>query len=546
MSLLKGTFILSIAQYISKILGFIYIIPFIALIGTQGYILFEYAYKPYTLMLSMATLGVPLAISKFVSKYNKLKDFETTKRLFKYGIVFSIFTGMITSGILFFLAPSITLLLVDPNDLTGNTVDDVVYVIRLISVALLFVPVMSIIRGYFQGHGAMIPTAVSQVLEQLTRVLFILATSFLIIETYNGEIKDAVGMATFAASLGAIMGLITLLWFLKYWKDRILKPIDDEEKKPSTVKTKYLLKEVIYSAIPFVIIGLGIPLFQLIETFTINKPLMSIGYSQIEAETINSLIALVQKLILIPVGLATAFGLALVPAVTQAFTVKDTEQLYNHITKTFQVLFWVLMPTIILMMLFSESFFGLMFGMDNMEKGGWIMTWYAPSTILYSFFIVTGFMLQGINKDLFAVFSLLMGVMTKLLLNPFFVMQFEAIGTILTTNIGFLISIILNLWGLKKFANYSFTYIFGQMKIITKISIFLIVVTLSLKFILIKFFQLLEVNLYVEHVSILFISLTISGIFYLVLSFKTNILFELLGEQYRFLKRIKKRQKIKK
>src|SRR5205085_1923916 len=152
--------------------------------------------------LSVSSLGIPIAISQFVSKYNQLGEYETSKKLFRTSLVFMSITGFIGFLLMMLFAPNIADLLVNKNDLTGNKFGDIVYVIRMVSTALLIVPAMSAIRGFFQGHGASMPTAVSQVLEQLVRIIFILISTYYVLEISKGDMKFAIGWATFGATIG--------------------------------------------------------------------------------------------------------------------------------------------------------------------------------------------------------------------------------------------------------------------------------------------------------------------------------------------------------
>jgi O-antigen/teichoic acid export membrane protein len=530
-------------MWISKLLGFLYVIPFIALVGLQGNILYEYAYKPYAIMLSVSTMGIPIAISQFVSKYNELGEYDTSKKILKASLWFTIITGIIGFVLMYSLAPFISEVLVNQKDTTGNNLSDIIYVIRMVSTALLIVPAMSAIRGYFQGYGATIPTAISQVLEQLVRVVFILVTSYYVLHVLKGDMKIAIGWATFAATLGAVAGMISLIWYLKTWKIRIEC---DEPSKPVSISTKKMTKELVFYAIPIVIASLAIPIYQLIETYTINGSLMNIGYTQGQAETANSIIALVQKLILIPVGLASAFGLTLVPAITNAYTAKNSQLLNEYITKTFKVLFFVLMPTIILLMVFSKSVFGMLFGWTNAVEGGRVTFWYAPSLMLYSLFIVTAAILQGINKHKFVLFSLFVGVIAKFVLNPMLTMEFKEVGVIMSTNIGFLLSVGLNAWAINKYASFPFGLIAKQIKTILLLSIGMFGFGYILNYLLAHLLQNAEMNQYVKNLIILAIAGGLSGLFFLVVSIKSGLLFELLGDRFRFLKRIKKRSEKRK
>lgn len=153
--------------------------------------------------------------------------------------------GFITFIILFLLAQPIAGLVVDPDNLQGNSMDDVVFTIRMVSVALLIVPIMSLIRGYFQGFQSMGPTAVSQVIEQIIRIAFILVLTYVIIEVWNGELGTAVGFATFGAFVGAVGGLAVLLVYWAKRRQSIQRQVDE-----STTESGKPLKELYKEPLP--------------------------------------------------------------------------------------------------------------------------------------------------------------------------------------------------------------------------------------------------------------------------------------------------------
>lgn len=542
--LLKGTFILTIASGISKILGLLYVIPFIAMVGATGNILFEYAYKPYAIMISLSTLGIPMAISKFVSKYNERKEFDVSKRMFRSVSWVMLITGIISFLVLYMGAPAIAHWLIDESDKTGNNINDVIYVIRMVSPALIFVPIMSIIRGYFQGYGAMMPTAVSQVVEQVVRTIFILVSCYMILHVFSGQLHVAVGYATFGATAGAIIAFACLLWYLKTWQNRIHDPF--EVTKPNDMKLSQMYKELLVYSIPMVLTGLSIPLYQLIETFTMNQPLMSIGYTQAQAENANSLVSMAQKLILIPVTLATTFGMTLVPAITAAYTKKDFKTLHNHVTKTFQVLAFVIMPIIVLMMVVPQSFYASMFGLTNAKEGAEILMWYTPTIMIYSVFIVTNAILQGMDKEKYVIYTMTIGVIIKLITNYVMVQMFEVGGTIITTNLGLLTSIALNVYIIQKVSRYSFGSLFSYMKSVAILSVAICVVSVSAREI-IEFVagSHMQTSYILQFVELFFVG-GIGMLVYLGISFRTGTVYELLGDRYRFLKKMKKKQDKKK
>lgn len=119
--------------------------------------------------LSVATAGIPLAIAKYIAKYNAMEEYKIGRRLFKTGVYLMILSGIICFIAMYSLAPFLASL----QQLEGGySLEDGIRVIRAVSFALLIIPVMSLLRGFFQGYNSMGPSAVSQVVEQIVRIAF--------------------------------------------------------------------------------------------------------------------------------------------------------------------------------------------------------------------------------------------------------------------------------------------------------------------------------------------------------------------------------------
>ncbi|MCM2677218.1 putative polysaccharide biosynthesis protein [Alkalicoccobacillus plakortidis] len=438
---LKGTFYLTGATFISKILGFIYIMPFVLIVGDSGYALYKYAYGPYTLMLSVATLGLPMAVSKYVAKYNSLGDYQAGRDLLRNGLKIMMAMGVLSFLALYLFAPSLASIAIKEGDVSGNSHDDVVFVIRLVSVALLIIPPMSMMRGFFQGNQQMGPSAFSTVLEQIVRIVFILVGSFTILYILNGTATQAVGISTMGAFAGGLASLILLLWFFLKRKNLFPNP-KDSHIAHERIEWLPMLKELTGYAIPFVLVGLAIPVYQNIDTFTINGLLTSVGYSLQEAEQVNAIIGLAQILVLVPVSLATAFSISLIPNITGSFNKGDMQDVTQKIKQTFILLMFVLLPAVVGMTLLSEPIYTSIFGMNNNpELGGRVLAWYAPMGILFSLFSVSAAVLQGINKQKHAILGLGLGIAVKLLLNTLLITSLYELGPIIATYAGYLVSV---------------------------------------------------------------------------------------------------------
>lgn len=250
-NIVRGTMLLTGASFLSKFLGMIYVIPFNALVGETGGTLFAYAYTPYSIFISISTVGVPLAVSKFVSKYNAVGDYETGMRMFKAGISLMAVTGFLAFLTMFFSADWLAERMITSDDPVNITVNDVAFVIRMVSVALLVIPAMSIVRGFFQGHNSMGPTAVSQVVEQIIRIVFLLGGAFVILKFMNGTITAAVGFSTFAAFIGAMASCLVLFVYWKKRKTYLNRQIEQQTYSHNIPKKIYLLKFFVMLALSF-------------------------------------------------------------------------------------------------------------------------------------------------------------------------------------------------------------------------------------------------------------------------------------------------------
>ncbi len=450
---------LTSGTFISKFLGLFYVIPFFALVGNEGTVLYNYAYVPYTIFISIATAGIPASVSKFISKYNAIEEYAVGRKLFKTGLVLMAITGIISFLILYMAAPTLAAMVITDPDFIDHMAD-VTTVIRAVSFALIIIPFMSIIRGFFQGHQSMEPTAVSQVVEQIVRIAFVLAGAFIVLEVMKGSLVTAVSFSVFAAFIGGLGGLAVLFW---YWVKK--KPMFDElllrDRKTIDISVKDIYKEILLYSIPFVLVGIANPLFQFIDQLTFNPTMVSMGYAFNDAEHAFSILNFqAQKLVIIPVSLATAFSLTLVPAVTKSYTEQDQLGLNRQLNQTFQVLTYLTLPAALGLSLLAEPFYTVFYEPDAL--GAEVLEAYAPIGMLFALYAVTAAILQGIDAQKFNILSLLVGILIKLSLNIPLIKLMETKGAILATALGYSVAILINLFVIKAFSKYRFRLVFRR------------------------------------------------------------------------------------
>ncbi|AKP79835.1 MULTISPECIES: putative polysaccharide biosynthesis protein [Priestia] len=522
--LLRGTFVLTLGTYVSRILGMIYLFPFAILVGTVGGALFGYGYNQYAIYLSIATAGMPMAVSKFVSKYNALGDYYTSRRMYRAGMKLMLVTGILAFLLLYSLAPVMSRITLGGSDL-NNSLEDVVMVMRMVSVALIVVPMMSLMRGFFQGHQSMGPTAVSQVVEQLVRVVFLLASTYIVIKVVHGSLALAVGFATMGAFVGALAGLAVLIWYWKKRKPHLDKMVNEQTVTPTRISTVSIFKELLTYSLPYVFVSLAIPLYQYVDQFTFNRAMVAAGQKEI-AESMNGIVqSYVPKLVMIPVSLATAFGLTLVPTITRSFVNKDYNVLQKQIDQTYQTIMFLVLPASVGLMALAGPAYTFFFGTDASDAGGNVLLYYAPVALLFSFFTVNGAILQGINKQKYAVLSLLFGLIVKIVVNVPFILMFHEIGSVLATALGYIVSLVYMFALIQKHAKYNYSEFIKRSVLIL---IFVAIMGISVKIVSVVIGLFTTPGRFSATV-ITIIGAAVGGLIYFIITYRSSLLEKVMG-----------------
>lgn len=523
-SLMKGTAILTIGLFLSKLLGLIYIFPFYAIVGEENIGLYQYAYIPYNIMLSIAIAGLPVAVSKFVSKQNALGDYDAGRRLIKTGMLLMILTGIVAFVIVNLLAEPLSHIVIK-DDEQRFTPDQIATIIRWVSYAILVVPFMSLVRGFMQGYGHFLPTSVSQLVEQIARIVFLLGASFVIVKVLDGDPIMAVNLSVFAAFIGAIFGLGVMYYFWKRLKPEI-QGIQARGVKGEKLPYGEMYREVFRYAIPVVFVGLANSLFQFIDMLTFNPTMVSIGLASVTDDYFTMINFLTHKIVIIPVMLATGFSMALIPTITKYYTEQNSVALTSALDKTYQVLLFITVPASVGISLLSNELYHLLYSKSDM--GAEVLAHYAPVAILFALFSVTAALLQGIDRQKWLILSLLTGLLVKTVLNIPLIRAIEADGAILATAIGYIVSVGMNIVVIKKTIHYQ------SNKVMRRILLILILTGLMAA-IVVLFRQALYAIAPADSKMIAliysFICAGVGAAFYAFVSFKLGLAQKLLGEK---------------
>lgn len=471
--LIKGTAILTIGLFLSKLLGLFYLIPFYAIVGEKNIGLYQYGYIPYNIALSIAIGGAPLAISKFVARYNALGDYATGRKILKGSMGVMIFTGIASFLVLFFLAEPIAHLVITEDEKTF-TIDEIANVIRWASYALITVPMMSVVRGFLQGYNKMEPTAVSQLIEQIVRIAVVLAGAFIVVKYLNGSPVVAINFAVFAATIGALASLGVLYWYWHKYKpefDQLLA----SSPPAGEIPVKDMVKEIVTYILPFVLVGVINPLYQFVDMITFNGAMQSVGVSGDDSTTyLGMLNLLTHKFVMIPVMVATGFSMALIPVLTSYFTKGNQQGITRSLDQTYQIMIFLTVPMVVGISVLSNELYQLLYSKSDM--GASILANYAPVAILFGLYTVTAAILQGIDRHKWIVFTSLFGLLLKLMINIPLIKLFETNGAILATSIGYAVAVGLNIAVITRTLQYRSKMVFRRLMLIGLLNIVMFVI----------------------------------------------------------------------
>ena len=432
-SFLQGAVILSVAGVLSKIMGALYRIPLARLIGDQGMGLYQMAYPIYTTILALATAGVPVAISVMVSRQETEGFRGDSRKLFRVSLIVLFAAGIILSLLVIqaahFIADSV---LKQPL---------AYYPILAVAPAIVFAGLMSVFRGYFQGRQSMMPTAVSQVIEQLFRVTAVL---ILAVVLFPKGIEYAAAGATFGAVVGGMAGLIVLgvyyLWFKKKESNA------GQNLLYSGISSAQLARDMIRMAIPVSFGAVVLPLVQMLDAIIVPGRLMAIGYSTAEATALyGQLSGMAAVLISLPTIFTISISTSLVPAVAESLARGQRNDLNERLNYAFRAGMLISLPCAAGLYILATQISDLLYAAP---EAGIPLEPLAFSCIVLAAFQLSSAGLQGMGRPEIAMRNLIITGVLKVILNysltgiPFLNVKGAAIGTVVAFLIGSLLNII--------------------------------------------------------------------------------------------------------
>lgn len=396
--LVQGS-ILAIASMISRVIGLVYRIPLNGILGNHGMDYYGTAFEIYNVLLIISAYSLPLAVSKLVSARLSKGQRVNAYRMFKGALILALISGGTASLILYFGAPTFTAMLKTPLS---------VFALKVLAPTILVVAVLGVIRGFFQGLGTMMPSAVSQIVEQIMNAIVSVAAAFILfgygsrIGAVLGNSEDygaAYGAAggTLGTNMGALFGLLFVgFLFLAY------KPIFKRQMRRDKSK-----KRESYSEVFHVLLWTIVPVLMSTTIYNISgiidqgifKNIATLqGYKAKDISNWWGIFTGKYKTITnIPISIASAMAASCVPSLTAAFSVKDKKSVKRQINSSIRFIMVIAFPCAMGIGVLASPVMQLLFN-DSSELAANMLRAGAISVVFYSMSTLSNGLLQGINR----------------------------------------------------------------------------------------------------------------------------------------------------
>lgn len=516
--MLRGTAWLTASNFISRLLGAIYIIPWYIWMGTYAATangLFTMGYNIYAWFLLISTAGIPVAVAKQVAKYNTMQEEEHSFALIRSFLGFMTVLGLAFALILYLFAPWLA-------NLSGVG-KDLIPIMQSLAWAVLIFPSMSVIRGFFQGMNNLKPYAMSQIAEQVIRVIWMLLATFIIMKLGSRDYLSAVTQSTFAAFVGMVASFAVLLYFL--YKEGLLQKVFETRDK---IDSKSLLVDTIKEAIPFIITGSAIQLFQILDQMTfINSMKWFTNYSNEDLVVMFSYFsANPNKITMILISVGVSIGSVGLPLLTENYVKGDLPAASRLVQDSITMLFLFLLPATVGVVMVGEPLYTVFYGKPDSLALGLFVFAVLQSTIL-GLYMVLSPMLQAMFRNRKAVLYFVYGSLAKIVLQLPSIAIFHSYGPLISTTIGLIIPIVLMYREICQITG-------ARRKIILKRTILITILTLVM-FILVGFLQWIFGLVFHptgRFWSFIYVALigTIGGGLYGIMSLYTRLLDKVIGK----------------
>lgn len=395
-SLLRNTSILIIATIVSRVIGLLYRSPLGAAIGTEGLGYYGTASNVYVILLLISSYSIPMAVSKIVSERLALKQYENAQRVFHGALVYAVIVGGLAALVAFF----------GGKYLLAYNQQNALPALQVLAPTIFLSAILGVLRGYFQAHNTMVPTSVSQILEQIANAIVSIAAGYLLISAFATDstskaIYGSVG-GTMGTGAGVLVGLLFMLFVYGVNRKGIHKKIE-RDRYHAQESYSSILKTLFFMVTPVIFTTFIYNANAYVDNY-IYSSLM--GWHGVASSTINEAYGEFSNyyvtLINVPLALASASASAMMPEVSGEFATGDYREANSRILQTIRLTMFVSIPAAVGLGVLSFPITGVLFP-GSTDLSAWLLLGGSVSVVFSALSTITNSALQSIGKQKIAL-----------------------------------------------------------------------------------------------------------------------------------------------
>ena len=382
--------ILAAAGLISRVIGLLYAVPLYQIIGEEGNGYYGTAYDIYFMILLISTYSIPTAISKVISQRLAVEEYRNANKLFKCSLIYVLVVGSITALVTFVFAPVLV-------------INESVLCLRVMAPTIFFSGLLSVFRGYMQAHDTMVPTAVSQLIEQILNAIVSVGAAYILtrpfvnsVDSSTLAVRGAAGSAL-GTGVGVVAGLIYMLIIFYNNKQAIDEKIISD-KTVNDESYKDLFKVILLIVTPVI---MSTFIYNVSTTVDMKLYWWMINSNGLEIREASRVYGIYSRQFLVllnlPIAISSAMSSALIPGISGAYSKGDIETVNHKLGQAVKTTMLIIIPAAVGMAVLSNPIMQLLFHGTN-KGAGYALSAGSAAIVFYAFSTITNGALQAIGK----------------------------------------------------------------------------------------------------------------------------------------------------
>lgn len=382
----QGT-ILAAASVISRIIGMLYRSPMAAVIGDKGNGLYSFAFEIYSIALILSSYSMPLAVSKLLSARFAKKEYKNADKIYKFAYIFAAVSGMVMALILFFGAGTI-------ERLSGH--EGLALPLKVLAPTVFVVALAGTTRGFFQSRNTMMPTAVSQLAEQIINAIVSIVAAVILVRFAANEFDKArYGAAggTIGTLFGALSSLMFLIFLFVIYKPRMRKHLS-HDKVGVTVSNEEVLKLIVATIVPVILSQTVYQSIGVVDGFMFGNL-----YKGSDSTALYGIYSSKYRLMVnVPNAISSALASSMIPSLVSLYTLKNFVEFRARLKTSVKFNMIIAFPCAFGISALSEMIMKLLFPTTDTVISGRMLMYGSVAVLFYALSTVTNAALQGMDR----------------------------------------------------------------------------------------------------------------------------------------------------